>query len=230
MMLYVNGDSHTAAAEAVNPHAFCEDDQKYKHLGRLPHPDNLLVSWGKQLAGLTKMTFFCDAESAASNDRIVRTTKQWIENYPGKPDNLFVIIGWSTWEREEWLIDDIYYQVNASGIDYVPESHIIKYKQYIASVDWNQKTIDWHYKIHALHDWLDENGVKHIFFNCNNNFSEIQDREDWGDSYISPYSDTYDSYLRQQGQIPLNSYHYDEHGHSIWSKFLLMHILKNNLL
>ena len=26
MILYVNGDSHTAAAEAVNPHCFAEDD------------------------------------------------------------------------------------------------------------------------------------------------------------------------------------------------------------
>jgi len=41
MILYVNGDSHTAGAEAVNSHAFADDDPAYKHLGRLPHPDNL---------------------------------------------------------------------------------------------------------------------------------------------------------------------------------------------
>ena len=29
MILYVNGDSHTAAAEAVNPYAFAEDDGQY---------------------------------------------------------------------------------------------------------------------------------------------------------------------------------------------------------
>ena len=44
MILYVNGDSHTAGAEAVNPYAFAEDDPNLTHLGRLPHPDNLAVS------------------------------------------------------------------------------------------------------------------------------------------------------------------------------------------
>jgi len=32
MILYVNGDSHTAAAEAVNPHAFAEDDRNLQYL------------------------------------------------------------------------------------------------------------------------------------------------------------------------------------------------------
>jgi hypothetical protein len=44
MILYVNGDSHTAAAEAVNPHAFAEDDSALFYLGRAPHPENLAVS------------------------------------------------------------------------------------------------------------------------------------------------------------------------------------------
>ena len=47
MLLYVNGDSHTAAAEAVNPHAFAMDDPTLEHLRRLPHPENLAVSWGE---------------------------------------------------------------------------------------------------------------------------------------------------------------------------------------
>ena len=50
MKIYINGDSHTVAAEAVNPHAFAEDDPEIFDLGREPHPDNLAVSWGKQLA------------------------------------------------------------------------------------------------------------------------------------------------------------------------------------
>ena len=40
MILYVNGDSHAAAAEAVNPHAWAMDDGLFYGLGRMPHPDN----------------------------------------------------------------------------------------------------------------------------------------------------------------------------------------------
>jgi hypothetical protein len=67
MILYVNGDSHTAAAEAVNQHAFAEDDGQYFYMGRAPHPNNLAVSWGKLLSLSLQVGFKCDAESASSN-------------------------------------------------------------------------------------------------------------------------------------------------------------------
>ena len=78
MILYVNGDSHTAGAEAVNAYAFAEDDPKLYYLGRLPHPENLQVTWGKLLSLALNAGFQCDAESASSNARILRTTRAWI--------------------------------------------------------------------------------------------------------------------------------------------------------
>ena len=139
MILYVNGDSHTAAAEAVNPYAFAEDDNKYFYMGRVAHPDNLAVSWGKLLSLSLRSGFYCAAESASSNSRIMRTTREWLANRTSNNDVL-VIIQWSTWEREEWLIDGTYYQINASGIDNVPISHQQQYKEYIDNVDWLQST------------------------------------------------------------------------------------------
>jgi len=234
MILYVNGDSHTAAAEAVNPHAFAEDDSNLVHLGRLPHPDNLAVSWGKKLSVLLKMAFYCDAESAASNTRIVRTTKEYINNYPQDVTDLFVIIGWSTWEREEWLIDDIYYQINASGTDIVPASHVEKYKEYISSVNWRHKTTNAHKDIIELHKWLNDKNIKHVFFNGNNTFNQIQTKFDFGASYIEPYNKNfnYSDYLLKQGvhTVSPQSYHFGEDGHTLWSKYLLKYIVKNSLI
>ena len=66
MILYVNGDSHTAGAEVVNAHSFSHDDPQLWHLGRLPHPENLAHSWGKLLSLALNAGFQCDAESAAS--------------------------------------------------------------------------------------------------------------------------------------------------------------------
>ena len=54
MKLYVNGDSHAAAAEAVNTHAFAEDDNRYFYMGRAPHPENAAVSWATALARMVK--------------------------------------------------------------------------------------------------------------------------------------------------------------------------------
>ena len=115
MILYVNGDSHSAGAEAVNTHAFAEDDRLYWGLGRQPHPDNLRASYGCHLANHLGAILECDAESASSNKRIIRTTEEYLETNP-KPD--LIVIGWSTWEREEWYDSetDRYWQVNAGGI------------------------------------------------------------------------------------------------------------------
>jgi hypothetical protein len=136
MILYVNGDSHTAGAEAVNSHAFAEDDPALFYLGRAPHPDNLAVTWGKTLSLALRSGFRCDAESASSNARILRTTREWLAGGgAGHPDQL-VIIQWSTWEREEWLYNNTYYQVGASGMDHVPQELQEKYRNFVIETDW----------------------------------------------------------------------------------------------
>ena len=165
MILYTNGDSHTAAAECVNNHAFAEDDSRYWMMGRAPHPDNLASSFSKLLSNRLSCGMVCAAESASSNDRIIRTTKQWMKKQEHELYRTFMIIQWSTWEREEWLIDGTYYQINASGTDVVPKSHEEKYKEYVAGIDWKKKTKDAHTKIWNFHQLLNKKNIKHIFFN-----------------------------------------------------------------
>ena len=150
MILYVNGDSHTAAAEAVNPHAWAMDDGELFYMGRAPHPANLAVSWGKLLSQTLRSSFHCGAEAGGSNARILRTTRDWLDHTPINQD-LLLIIQWSTWEREEWLIDGEYYQVNASGIDEVPASHQQAYKEFVANLDWTAKTEQAHHDIWQFH-------------------------------------------------------------------------------
>lgn len=233
MLLYVNGDSHTAAAEAVNPHAFAEDDSRYWNLQRRPHPDNLAVSWGKLLSERLKSSFVCDAESASSNTRIIRTSKEWIENHIDILYRTLIIIQWSTWEREEWIINNEFYQVNGSGIDHVPESHHQAYKEYIANIDWQEKTQQAHNEIWDFHLYLQALGVQHIFFNGNNSFSKIKDQKDWGVHYINPYDDdgTYHHRLNESFQtVSHNSWHYGAEAHRHWSNLMLHYLLDNNLV
>ncbi len=233
MILYVNGDSHTAAAEAVNPHAFAEDDPALGFLGRIPHPENLAVSWGKLFSQTIKAGFHCGAESGSSNTRILRTTRQWLDTLVGRQDVL-VIIQWSTWEREEWLHNGTYYQVGASGTDHVPEILQERYKNYIVSTNWQQKTLQTHQEIWEFHQELIHRNVKHIFFNGNNDFSQISDRKDWGSNYIGPYdcTQTYDALVRAQGidTVAPNSWHFGRDGHSYFHRFMLKYCIDNNFI
>jgi len=234
MILYVNGDSHAAAAEAVNPHAFAEDDPKLAHLKRLPHPDNLAVSWGKILSDLFKAIFICHAESASSNTRILRTTRAWVEQNKHEWHRAFIVIGWSTWEREEWLHNGTYYQVGSSGIDDVPAELQEKYRNFVIGTDWRFKTEQAHKEIWELHQELSEKGIKHFFFNCNNDFSKITERQDWAGCYLDPYDPgmTYHSLLKTSGHdtVSTDSWHYDQHAHSWWARYVLNHLLKTKMV
>ena len=233
MILYVNGDSHTAAAEAVNPHAFAEDDGRFFYMGRTPHPENVAVSWGKLLSVTLQTGFYCAAESASSNARIIRTAREYINNSIGHEEHLF-IIQWSTWEREEWLHNGIYYQVGSSGIDDVPVELQEKYRHYVIGTDWQLKTEQAHREIWDFHNELNNKGIKHIFFNGNNDFSIIKNQLDWGNSYIGPYDPdkTYDAIIRAKGiaTVAPNSWHFGKDGHSFFHRFMLQYIIDNKFI
>ena len=233
MILYVNGDSHTAAAEAVNPHAFAEDDGNLFYMGRAPHPDNLAVSWGRLLNDTLKASFHCGAESASSNTRIIRTTREWLETTP-RNESTLLIIQWSTWEREEWLHNGVYYQVGSSGIDHVPPELQEKYKHFVIGTDWNLKTQQAHNDIWAFHQELLDQNIAHIFFNGNNDFGKISDRKEWGPNYIGPYDAkmTYDALIRAQGinTVAPNSWHFGRDGHSYFFRFMLQYCIANKFI
>jgi len=232
MILLINGDSHSAAAECVNTHGWAEDDSKYFMQGRRPHPDNLVKSFGYLLAKPLQRGLVCLAEAGSSNDRIMRTTRDYVKTHD--TENLLIVIGWSTWERQEWKIKGEYYQVNASGIDHVPDSHKQRYKEFVAGVNWEHCTQQAHEDIWVLHQELVEHNIKHVFFNGNSHFSDIRDdRRDWGVNYIAPYdyTQTYDYWLQSQAHNYVNakSMHYGPDAHQAWKKKLLKYILDNNL-
>jgi hypothetical protein len=233
MILYVNGDSHTAAAEAVNPHAFAEDDGQLFYMGRAPHPDNLAVSWGKLLSLTVKASFHCGAESASSNTRILRTTREWLSEHNGYNDVL-LIIQWSTWEREEWLHNGTYYQVGSSGIDHVPQELQEKYRHFVIGTDWQLKTEQAHKEIWEFHQELKQLNIKHVFFNGNTDFGKIVDQFDWGPNYIGPYDSkmTYNSLIRSHNidTVSPNSWHFGKDGHSFFHRFMLQYIVDNKFV
>ncbi len=230
MILYVNGDSHSAAAEAVNNHAFAEDDGQLWYMGRKPHPDNARVSWGANLANKLHANLYLDAESASSNDRILRTTREWLKK-PRRQDDLLVVIQWSTWEREEWFMEEQYFQVNASGIDIVPEYAQERYREYVRNVDWVDKTQKAHEEIWHLHLELENKNIKHVFFNGNISFARATDiKYDWGKSYIDPYGDlTFNRWLltHDYKRVNRDSYHFGPTAHEAWAEFIHSYIIDN---
>lgn len=236
MILYVNGDSHSAGAETANNYCFAEDDPLYWAMGRRPHPDNLRASYGCELANMMYAVLECDAESAASNTRILRTTEEYLKD--NTPD--YLIIGWSTWEREEWLHEGTYFQVTSSGTDQVPTALKDQYKQWVIDqehVTRERKLLQWHDQIYKFHLELKLKNIPHLFFNTYSDFSNIRSGKitthavdvipaeyDWDECYVGPYDQNYTYYfwLKDQGfdTVNPNSYHFGADAHAAWAAFL----------
>ena len=228
----------------MNPHAFAKDDPLYWGLGRKPHPDNLRASYGCKIANLIGAILECDAESAASNDRILRTTHEYLSNFPNnsKPD--LIVIGWSTWEREEWLHEGTYYQVTASGTDQVPPELHQKYKEWVIDQSnhdtINNKIVDTYKRIYKLHQDLDQQNIPHLFFNTYSDFAHIKnlgylgiEEMDWAGSYVDPHSrsGTYYEWCRARGfkTVNLDSYHFGADAHDAWAEYLFQNYVQRNL-
>ena len=205
--LFVNGDSHSAGHDA----------------------GGIANSYGAHLAQQLNYNLICQATPGCANQTIIRTTYEYLDS--NQPD--FIVIGWSTWEREEWYHDGKYYYVTSSGFDKLPSALIDQYKQWVidSTTPQNQKSkeISIHSKIHNLHLYLTERKIKHLFFNCYSYFHYIKHwslpQFNWGENYINPYDQnfTYYFWLENQGFKPSNPkyYHYGADAQLAWAEFLL---------
>jgi hypothetical protein len=233
MRLYVNGDSHAAAAECVNPHAWAQDDGLYWGLGKKAHPDNERASFGCELANWLNAILYLDAQAGSSNQRIMRTTRNWLDQQD-RVDDIFVVIQWSTWERQEWFYEGEWWQINASGIDHVPPELQDEYREFVIGIDWRHATETAHRVIWEFHQELKSQGIHHLFFNGNNHFGSSRHRYNWGDSYIAPYDpdQTYDSVLKNNGfhTVSPESWHFGADAHCFWAEYLLQYINSRNLI
>lgn len=234
MILYVNGDSHSAGAQSVNDYAFANDDFTKVALGRKPHPDNLEASYGMQLSKMLKLALVCDAEAGCSNERILRTTYDYINNIP-KRQHTFVVIGWTNWTRTEWVDEELneMIQINASFADSATPNLQKKFKQYIAGLNFTQKQIEWQDKIYQLHLDLNEKKISHLFFNANDdmNLIPLELRKNWGPNYIHPY-DPKQNYLQicyHAGYRHNEWYHYKKDAHLFWAQYLFNWLTTHNI-
>lgn len=87
--LYANGDSWTFGQELKDDNT---DHLTYKFYN----------TWPWHVAQELKiLQLVNEAQGGGSNDRIFRKTIDYIRNYKGKPEELLVIVAWTTYERFE---------------------------------------------------------------------------------------------------------------------------------
>jgi len=215
MILYVNGDSNSAGTEL----------------------DDFNHSWPAVMAQTLKYDLANQSKPGASNPRILRLTNEYLDQ--GNLPNL-IIIGWTSWEREEWEYQGQRFDVNASGLENVPSELQERYEQWVIEArkdSQSNKSRETHKEIIKLHIRLRENKVPHLFFNALMPFQhevllEDDHRYSWGSNFYGPYDNdsSYYWHLKAKGFVPTKMNHYREDAQAYWAELILKHLREHKLV
>jgi len=82
MILYINGNEHYAAAYAAVSAMHADDDIDLWWMGRVGHPKNIDVSFGRVLSRVLKARPVIEARQYQSDTEIIEATKKFIKENP----------------------------------------------------------------------------------------------------------------------------------------------------
>ena len=137
--LYTNGCSFTWGAELENR------ESRYGHL----------------LANKLGCKYYVDNSLCGSgNDRILRTTLDYLQNPKTNLEDLFVVIGWSGISRKEFFTPKGWWTMTPTGIG--TNDLITAYYSYYQSVP--QDNLNFYYQVLLLQMFLEKNNVRYFMF------------------------------------------------------------------
>ena len=166
--------------------------------------------------------FRCWGKNGASNYWIQTHIDYFLADQTWSPDT-FLLIGWTSWEREEWPW--LYNNISVcGGPDFgVPAAIKARYEQWKTTLtrDYMRACLEiWHERIYQVHEQLNECGVPHLFWTTYDNFKDLSDHKDWHGAFYRPY----DSHGCMSKWFEANNiqaiagdpFHYGVAGHQAW--------------
>lgn len=236
-ILYVNGCSHSCGAEI-------------SYVGSMREPNDIKKSWGGYISRHYNLTHHNDAISGASNYGIysntVHSILKLLEIY--SPDEIIVIIGWSSFDRHEYIYENTLYRFVPS-CDQLP--HFKKWPSQVQTAFKNFILSTEHYndsmnKFSLIYfntaTFLKSLGIKYQFFNAiqhvcvptvnllhevNRNIPtyNIFDLIKNDQNYLSPFDHdmTYFNYLKKYFDCFYEgrNHHFLEDAQQHWAKILI---------
>ena len=138
--LYTNGCSFTYGAEL----------------------DNRELRYGSLLANKLGCEYHIDRSvNGSGNERILRTTLDYLQDPNTNLKDLCVVIGWSGISRKEFFVEDIgWHTITPTAIG--KDDLITAYYAYLQSVQ--QDNLNFYYQTLLLQMWLEKKNVKYFMF------------------------------------------------------------------
>lgn len=159
-ILYVNGCSHACGAEIS-----CVGSQR--------HPQDLEKSWAGKLASKYQLIHYNDALSGQGNESIysnsVNSILQLLDTY--SPEEIFVIIGWSGFERTTFIYGNFRYNF-CPGTEHLvfypkwPQVVRDAFENWIISVDFKNVIMNKTAMLYfSMKQFLEINKIEYYFIN-----------------------------------------------------------------
>lgn len=203
-------------------------------------PDNFFNILARNL----QITFECHAKNGASNDHIIRKTEEWISKSSVPNNEKFVFIGWSTWERQEHLIDGKWFDIDSWSINF-SQNAPTKLGIMIEDLKTRIKNEPDHMRNCARHwsekiqNWamsLQQRGIQYFFWNTYMPLEPLTTGPILFDHrYVFPYDNKftmffYLKHVRNFSTQARDPYHFDKSAHHAWAEFLTQYIHDWNIL
>jgi hypothetical protein len=159
-ILYVNGCSHACGAEI-------------SYVGSHREPQDLKKSWAGKLASKYKLIHHNDALSGQGNESIysnsVNSILKLLDTY--SPEEIFVILGWSGFERTNFIYENISYRFvpGCQELEYFPKwPKIVRnaFNNWIISVDFKNAIMNKTAMLYfSMKQFLEINKIEYYFIN-----------------------------------------------------------------
>lgn len=190
-----------------------------------PDPNNMVSCF----SSLLDIPFRCWSKNGASNHWISSHIDYFLADDSWSKDT-FLLVGWTSFEREEWPW--LYSNISVcGGPDFgMPEPMKAKFnawKQNLTEEYLQERIHYWHNQIHAMHMKLRDKQIPHLFWCTYDNFKSIPEQLDWHGNFFRPYEleGCMCKYLESQSinPMPNDAFHYDQQGHRTWATALSQH-------
>jgi len=185
-VIYLNGDGFAAASYANCNFSYSGQDETHSIKGKLIHPKNIDVSFGKLLSLAMHQPLSIEAWQFNVHSKIFRETYQAIKN-----NNVsYVIITWPNLFRDEVLVDNRYYAFPFNGIDNLDCNDNIKKEMFekMKSFQTSNAQLQFENNIKKLCDFLNSKRIKHLMIQSDSKLPVGNANWLWADDNIASWA------------------------------------------
>jgi|TARA_Y100000310_G_C20615108_1_gene780208 hypothetical protein len=194
------------------------------------HPPDDGVPWPVLLRNYYGSKLVNESLEGGSNNRIIRKTIEFVENFEDGYENLFVVIGWTSNQRWEFYDGDKWQQIGAH--DTQLDKMFLKY-----FYDENMSIYNFELQVLLLGSYLKNKKIKFLFFHGFDTYDGFENVNEFTEKEYYYSEKSFKDIIADEPWCSPDGFrdttlkgddtHPNNKGHKIWSEILIKYIEEN---